>query len=188
MTDPLAVASVSGVIGFLGGLALKYLGPKSRLVFWRSHEFLFQVPNAQAGLPPFNVYTHALTIQNRGRQKANNLQVAHSARPDHFKLFPALNYLEHVTPAGEHVITVPSLAHGEWLTIEFLSYASLPNLLYIRSDDGHAQVAQVLLQYLLPRWVRLLGGMAVLIGTGTLVYGILKGVAFLGHKLGLIGQ
>ena len=185
MTDPLAVAAVSGVTGFISGWALKYVGPRSKLVFWSPHNFPFQLPGA-AGQPAFNIQTNSVTVQNLGRRPATNVQVVHAARPDHFKLFPALAYIESATPAGEHVISIASLGYNEWVTIEVLSYRTVANLLYVRSDEGPAEFVQVMQQRVWPAWVNWVVAVLMVTGAAFLLYWALRGLRLLAKLLGIL--
>lgn len=150
------------------------------------HNFLFQVPG-QAGQLPVTILTNSVSIQNVGRKRATNVEVVHAAALDHFKLFPARDYTERTTPTGEHIISVNALGPGEWFTIELLSYRTIPNLLYVRSDDGPAQSENVVPMRLWPLWRRALYGVLCLIGAGFVVYWALRGALFVARALGFRG-
>jgi len=167
--DTLAGYVATGIISLAVGLALRALEPKVKIVWWSPHQFLFQLQQPQLVL-----LTHAITIQNMGRKTAEGIEIVHKSKPDFFKLQPALDYEESTTPAGEHVVRVKSLGPKEFFTIEFLSYATLPELLFIRSSAGHAKPIQIQPQRVFPRWFNLLATLLILIGFGFLVYWLLK--------------
>ncbi len=183
MADTLGGIAGGAVAGFVVGYALKYVGPKSKLVMWFPHNFLFQVPG-QAGQPPVTILTNSVSVQNIGRKRATNVEVVHAAALDHFKLFPSRDYTEHATSAGEHIISINSLGPGEWFTIELLSYRTIPNLLYVRSDDGPAQSENVVLMRPWPTWRRALYGLLCLTGAGYCIYWILRGALLAARALG----
>lgn len=172
--DNLLSNVITGVTTFGIGYALKYLGPKSRLVWWSPHRFLFNLQN-----PKVNILTHAITIQNLGRKAALNVEVVHKTKPDFFKLEPALDYAEDFTPAQEHVVRVESLAPKEFFSIEFLSHVTLPELLYIKSDDGHAQFITIQPQQILPRWKLLVLQLLLLVGLGFCAYWLTRALVFI---------
>lgn len=182
MPEPLAVVASSAAT-FVIQYLLKFLGPKSRIVMWFPHNFLYQVPN-QSGGADIHILTNSLSIQNIGRRTATNVEIAHATKPDHFKLSPPRDYVERTTPAGEHVIVLSTLAHGEWITVELLSYMTIPKLLYVRSDDGMAQTATVIQLRLWPAWARIGTNLLWAVGGGYLLYWLVKGAIALIHVLG----
>jgi hypothetical protein len=188
--DKLAYIVISGFVGFLFALLLRQLEPKVRLVFWVPHSFLFHIPipadsTAPALIPGTSaqLLTHAITIQNLGRRTAENVEIVLQTKPDYFQLAPALPYAESVTPAGQHVISVNTLARREFFTIEFLSYVSHPNPLVIRSTAGAAESMPVqsfrVIPPLLARiaWVLIFIGLAFTVyWGGRIVMFVLKGI------------
>jgi len=167
--DTLAGYVATGVVTFVAGWALKTLEPKVKIVWWSAHQFLFQLTN-----PALALFTHAITVQNVGRKTAEAVEIVHKARPDFFKLQPALDYEEKTTPAGEHVIRVQSLGPKEFFTIEFLSYVSIPELLFIRSETGHALPIQIQPQRIFPYWLRLILNGLIFVGFGFVVYWLIR--------------
>lgn len=180
--DPLAGYVATGVVSLAVGLALRALEPKVKIVWWSPHQFLFQLKQPQVAL-----LTHAITIQNIGRKTAEGVEIVHKSRPDFFKLQPALDYEESTTPAGEHVVRVKSLGPKEFFTIEFLSYATLPELQFIRSAAGHAQPIQIQPQRVFPRWWNALAALMFLIGVGFVVYWLLRAGLFLFKGIDALG-
>lgn len=129
----------TGAVSLAVGLLLRSLEPKSKIVWWQSHNFRFNMRE-----PNLTLHTHSYTIQNLGRKLAENVEVVHRSRPDHFQLQPALDYQEVTTPNGEHILRVPNLGPKEFCSIEFLSYKTLPELLYVRSAAGHGELINIL--------------------------------------------
>lgn len=181
----IATICVSLTTGYLA----RYLEPRTKIVFWQPHDFLYQIPSHQlphAGQPalpgastaagaapapgPFFLRTQSVTIQNLGRKPADWVEIVHAQRPDFFQLYPSLNYTEGVTPTGQHVIRVNSLGSKEFFTIQFLSYLNPPQLLYIRSAAGHASTIPVMPVRQYPRWVQSVMGGLALMGGGFSAY------------------
>lgn len=176
--DNLLPYLVTGIVSFAVGYALKFVEPKSRLVWWSPHNFLFEL-DINPGQPKLLLLTHSISIQNIGRKPAEIVEIAHKFRPDYFKLQPALDYDEDLTPAQEHIIRVPTLAPREFFTIEFLSYRSLPELLYIRSKGGPAKNIVIQAQRVFPRSIQLLSAILLLAGGGLLIYWVIRAFSLL---------
>jgi len=185
VTDTLAGVAIGAVLGFVGGWALKYVGPKSRLVYWFPHSSFFQIPEP-GSKKVFSLMTGTVTVQNIGRRPATNVEVVHSTAPDHFTLTPPRTFTEHETPQGHHVIVVPSLGHNEWFTIEVLGFGNTPALLYVRSHEGSAQTVPIMAQRIWPQWVNWLIVVLMLTGAGYLLYWALRGLKQLARLLGIL--
>ncbi len=105
--DSLTGYVATGLVMLIVGLLLRELEPKVKVVWWSPHQFQFQLPQ-----PPNILLTHAITIQNIGRKKAEGIEIVHTSKPSFFQLQPPLNYVESYTPQGEHIVRVDSLAEG----------------------------------------------------------------------------
>lgn len=169
---------VTGLVSLAVGYLLKYVEPKSRVVWWSPHSFLFTLQPVPEQ-PQLSLFTHALTIQNLGRKPAERIEIVHRSRPDHFKLEPALDFDEDFTPDKEHIIRVPSLASKDFFSIEFLSYATLPDLLYIRSKDGPAKRIPIQTQRVFPRSIQIISAIFTLIGFGFTLYWLIRAIYYL---------
>jgi hypothetical protein len=153
--DTLASHVLTGVVSFAVALALIWLSPKAKLVWWSPHLFRFDLVLPQGeGNPTVNasLYTHAITIQNIGRRAAEGIEIIHSRKPDLFRLQPARDFTESTNPQGSHVLHLNTLGPKEWFTIEFLSYTLQPETPGIRSNAGMAQLIPIGFNRVLPRW------------------------------------
>jgi len=182
--DSLGGYVATGVVSLLVGLALRSLEPKIKIVWWSPHRFLFKIP-IQSN-PPANLFTHAITVQNLGRKSAEWVEIVHKTKPDFFMLEPALNYKETQNPSGEHVIKIESLGPREFFTVEFLSYTAIAELLFIRTEVGHAQFITIQPQRSFPRWVQRTLSTITVIGLGFVVYWLLRVSLFIGHGIGIL--
>jgi len=93
-------------------------------------------------------------------------------------LYPSLNYTETTTPSGEHIIRIESLAHREYVTLQLLSYVRQPELLYIRSEAGHASQMPWMVVRKFPKWAYAAVQLLVLIGAGFSAYWLIKVAIF----------
>ena len=181
--DNLAAYVATGVVSLLVGLLLRSLEPKVKIVWWRSHDFLFNLAKLN---PPVVLLTQAITIQNIGRKSSESIEIVHKQPPDFFKLQPALDYEEDTTPSGEHIVRVTSLGPRESFTIEFLAYVTAPTLLFVRSKEGHAQEIRIQPQRIFPRWFIAIVRLLLLIGLGFVVYWLLRVAIFILKGVGVL--
>jgi len=192
--NPLIGYVITGVVMLVVGLLLREFEPKVKIVYWVPHTFWFNIPIPQpenpsptGGTPATAaLLSHAITIQNAGRKTAENVEIVLRAKPDFFKLQPPMDYVESKTPAGEHVITVKSLGHREFLTVEFLSYASHPDPLLIRSSAGPGQLIPVQTFRLFNPWLNRISSVLILTGFGFWMYWLLRVAVFILRGINII--
>jgi len=171
---------LTGIISFTVGFLLKHVYPKAKVVWWSSHSFWFNVPEGDRII---TIFTHAITIQNLGRKPAENIEIIHKAKPDHFKLEPPLNYQEDQTPSGEHIIRISNLSSKSFFTIEFLSYLSLPELLYIHSKDGEAKSIRIQPQQVLSKNWKAFAQLMYWIGLCFTFYWLIRAIIFVSQNV-----
>lgn len=174
MSEPITLQKYLIAVSLLiVGAFIKYLfdnlQPRSRVVVWSPHSFLFD--NIQAGI---SIYTQNYTIQNLGRKSAEDIEIVHRTKPDYFKLQPERLFTEHTTPTGEHIIKIDSLGPKEFFSVEILSYIQIPDLILIRSKDGQVRLIQFLILQIQPRWRRFSFIFFMLMGLGATGYLFLK--------------
>jgi hypothetical protein len=163
---PVAIALI---IGYL----MRYTAPRSRVVWWfpAALQFNFPFTDAQGAQQMGIVWTHALNIQNRGWLAARQVEIVHQARPQVFRFQPAVNFTEATTPTGEHVITIPTLARREWVSLQVLSaQGAPPQVTVIRSEDGPAIRVATIQQFALSKPRRSFFLTMIAIGCVTTLY------------------
>jgi hypothetical protein len=163
------------------GWFLKYVEPKSKVVYWFPHNFFFELKKENVVLQ-----TNSLTIQNLGRKPAETVEIVHKQRPDFFQLSPALAFTEETTTNGEHVIRVATLGRKEVFTVQLLSYKTAPVLLNIRSKDGAAQGIAIQPQRIFPRWFNVGATVLLFLGLGFFAYWAIKAVVFISKSIGIV--
>jgi hypothetical protein len=177
----------------------QFLRPKVKIRYWLPHSFIFTIPNNQANpasgatqiiapdgsaltppaAPPnYFLHTQALTIRNFGRESSEWIEITHRRKPDFFQLYPPLNYTESTAPGGEHILRAGSLASKESFTIQFLGYTHMPELVIIRSSDGHASLMPWMTVRKYPRWVYITMQVAMFAGVAFLIYWLIRGGLF----------
>lgn len=173
----------TGVVMLAVGLLLRELAPKVKVVWWPAHGFTYNLSDLT---PPAVLRSDAYTIQNIGRRQAEFIEVAFKSKPDHFSLDPSLDYETSTTPSGDYVIQITSLGPKEFFTIQILSYATLPQPLYIRSEAGHARQLPVHWVRWHPQWVIWMIGVFTISGFGFLTYWAIKAIHFVLKGVGAV--
>lgn len=169
----------TGIVSLVVGLLLQRFQSKPKLLYWIPGSFLFELKE-----PKIAIRTDSLTIQNDGRKPATNVEIIHKNKPDHFQFSTAISFTEEINPNGEHVVKIPSLGAKEFVNIQLLSHMQEPILLNVRSADGPAQLIQVHLQRIIPKWIQILIVILLLIGFGFALYWLIRSVVFLSASIG----
>ena len=82
-------------------------------------------------------------------------------RPPIFKLEPPIKYSETTLATNEHLLEIPNLAPKEWVSLHTMWPQWPQNVLYVRSDHGHAEPIPFMLQRVAPRWYAALLAFAI---------------------------
>lgn len=186
MANPLNMDSLSSyiatiVVGLLTGYLAQFLQPRSKLLYWSPHNFLFNLKNEGVALQ-----TNALTIQNVGRLAAEDIEIIHKQRPDFFELYPSVEYQEATNPNGEHIIKIKSLGQKDWVVVQMLSYKTPPIFNNIRWKNGQAKWVPIQPQRIFPKWFLVSFNAVALVGAGTIVYWLLRGGIFVATQAGYL--
>ncbi len=160
--------AVAALFGGIVTYALKFLEPKAKLVFWFPHSFRYHITSQNV-----TIHTQSYLLQNMGYKQAKNIEIVHLKKPDFFKLSPSLLYTEKFTPDGEHVLCMDSLASKEFFALEILSYGTLPELQYIRYEDGQARQIQFDFKPSMEKWKITAIRLLILTGGITIIYSII---------------
>lgn len=186
LSDRLTGAIITGAIGLLFWAIQRWLEPGAKLGWWIPHDFVFAVPMAPPAQTPLKVQTSTLTVQNLGRKAAEDVQVMHQTKVDHFQLHPRRDYTETIAADGTHTIRVGSLGPKEWLQIQVFSHTTPPFLVSVRSKDGPAKNVrfQIVRQFSKP--IQTLLGVCLLIGGFAILYWIVRAVLFISHANGML--
>ncbi|PMS17834.1 hypothetical protein C0Z18_18480 [Trinickia dabaoshanensis] len=132
------------------------------------------------------IRTSTLTVQNLGRKVAENVEIIHQQKPDHFQLFPQRNYSETTAPDGTHVVMIETLARREVIQMQVLSYARAPSLVTVRSKDGPGRNVPFQIYPQLPRSVLYAIQVIMLIGAMMTLYWFVRAALFLSRANGML--
>lgn len=175
--DETLKAIITYVVTFAGGYLSRYIEPRSKLVHWFPGWVTFVVPlptppPGAAPLPPatVNVSTHTLTIQNVGWRPANQIEILHGQAPQLFRFVPQVNFTQGVTPAGEHVITIASLAPREWVALHVLTVGNFPPLRTVRSAGGPSTLVTTRQTFVISKARRRVYQVLLILGSATAIY------------------
>lgn len=173
----LTILIVSGLITFVFDILLRKSEPKSKLIQWWQHSFEYNLPN-----PPnanAHIYVATVGIDNLGKQNATDIEVVYKEKPDHYTIYPPQHYEEKTTPTGEYIIYMPTLAPKTGFAIHLFCFTQYPNLLYVRSKEGYAEIVPVQPQIILPKWRISVIRLASILGVATAFYWLIRFVNLL---------
>jgi hypothetical protein len=174
---------VTLVTTVFASLLIMYIRPKAKVRYWRPHSFLHDIPE------PNNkhvfIRTEAITLQNLGRENANNIQLTFKKKPDHFSIDPPsanimTQFCKFDNDVNEYfVINIASLAPRELITVQILNFQQdlsllVSPLLNVRSAAGKAECIPVQIAKVLPRWFVKLAYIIMIIGIICTIYLLVK--------------
>ncbi|HKX02430.1 MAG TPA: hypothetical protein VJX71_08005 [Methylomirabilota bacterium] len=178
--DETLKAIITYVVTFAGGYLSRYVEPRAKLVHWFPGWVTFAVPlpAAASGAAPLpapaagtvNVSTHTLTVQNVGWRPASRIEILHGQAPQLFRFVPQVNFTQGVTPAGEHVITIESLAPREWVALHVLTVGNFPPLRTVRSVEGPSTLVTTRQTFVISKVRRRVLETLIVLGAATAIY------------------
>jgi len=178
--DETLKAIITYVVTFAGGYLSRYVEPRAKLVHWFPGWVTFAVPlpAAASGAAPLpapaagtvNVSTHTLTVQNVGWRPASRIEILHGQAPQLFRFVPQVNFTQGVTPAGEHVITIESLAPREWVALHVLTVGNFPPLRTVRSVEGLSTLVTTRQTFVISKVRRRVLETLIVLGAATAIY------------------
>lgn len=184
--DALAGYIATIIVSLTIGYFSQFLTPRPNVVFWPFHQFTFTVPFTPPNAPATTVQivTHAISVQNIGRRRAEDIEIVHATAPSIYAFWPSRVHSAEMR-SGVHVISIAGLGPGEGFTLEFLSIRTPPpQLQYIRSKDGQAQQRPTTLQWVMPPLQLKIGGVLLLTGAGLWLYWLIRAGQYVWHMYG----
>ncbi|MGN8061244.1 hypothetical protein ACTJK4_06245 [Ralstonia sp. 22111] len=198
--DKLLGYIIAGIIGFIFWLIQQRLEAKPKLTIRFPHWFEYKVPItnnqvAQAnggapvqGQPPPNILTfqtNTLVIENLGRRAAEDVEIIHQRKPDHFQFSGSVVYEEDERSNGTHIIRLASIGPKEIVTLNIFAYANQPILGGVRSKDGPALNIPTKTIRAWPNWVNMGLGLAALLGLFYVFYWLVRAFIFISRANGM---
>ena len=174
----------SGLISLLVIVAstyiVRWIQPKSRVVWSSPHAFSFVTPSNDANPAGSIVHTATVWVQNVGRSTAEDVEVHFNFQPQHFEVFPTRKNSCEINPDGFFAISTPNLTAREHFTIQLLSVASnLPSIQNVRWQDGTAKPIPMGPMQIFSLSVTRIMQALVILGAFTIVYLVVRGIVAL---------
>lgn len=172
---------VTGVVSFVVGVLLINFQPKAKVVHWSPHSFLFKLTKENVVLQ-----TDALTIQNIGRKQADNVELLLENEPDFYQFAPSVSYKTEKLDNGHFLIRIPTLGPNEHVTLQILSYKTVPKALNLRSAAGQASAMPFQIARVWPKWLPAVVWVLLVVGLGFSAYWLITAVIFLSRAIGIV--
>jgi len=134
----------SPIITLLLGAVIKYYTERrSKLVSFLGHISTFKLRNENQTL----VFAHSIVVRNAGGKSATNVRIGHNFLPPNIQVSPSVKYAIESNPEGGTEIIFPIIVPKEQITISYLYFPPVTwdqvNT-YIKSDDGFANILNVI--------------------------------------------
>ncbi len=115
------------------------------------------------------VYTHAIVVRNAGKKTANNVRIGHNQLPPDFQIYPSVPHKVESIATGGSEILIEKLVPGEQITVSYLyspplTWGQINS--YTKSDEGFAEILNVVPTPQASKWV--INLLWVLIGIGVI--------------------
>jgi hypothetical protein len=178
--DPQTRATIGTAIVSVIGFFVRWLiTPRSRVAWGVPHQFAFTLPNA--GGPGTLVRTREVWVQNIGSATANNITICLNHGTQHIEVWPPGEHEKTATDDGRILIKIPRIVRRDFLRVMLFDARNieLPDVLYIKWDDGEAKQRSMGPSQLLPRWAIECLRVLVVIGAIATVYFCLRGIQLL---------
>lgn len=170
--DWLIIATIAGpLVGVLFGVFLnRIIERRAQLTAYLGHVSAHRLKQADG--TPYDVFTHSVVILNSGGKPATNVRLVHRILPS-FSILPDIEHHVEDLPAGGKEIVFPTLVPKEQITISYLYF---PPVTWdqingpIKSDEGLANIIQVLPTRQYPKWFNRVVVGLMLIGLIAIIY------------------
>jgi hypothetical protein len=140
----------SGLVAIVVWALGYFLKAKPRLSLAQPHAFTYLVdepitgPDGTVIQPRQTVHTSTYWVQNSGRDTATRVELVFNAEPKCLNIWPVRSFLPRTLPDNRYVLIFDSLAPGEVLSCHVLNVNhSLPDLIYVRCDQGAAKIIEM---------------------------------------------
>lgn len=151
------------------------LQPKAHIIYGIGHGFCFNVPQNTPNTSPLLISTQTIFIGNNGRAPVNNLEIYFNFKPEHFEIWPTLDFKPSTTPQNHFVIRLDSLGKKEHFSIELIqSQINPPTLLKVRTTDREWKETSLTFQKVYPKWFNTIALTLLLLGVYQLSVWLVK--------------
>jgi hypothetical protein len=119
--------------------------PKAKVVYGVGHGFTFSIPQRPQTEPPtaipnLLVTTRSIAVNNEGTATAEDVEFYFNYEPEHFQIWPAIQYTSESTEEGNFLIKIKTINPKEHFSIELIqSKVSTPELINVRAFKGRCK-------------------------------------------------
>ena len=164
----------SPIITLIVGAIIKHLTERrSKIVSFLGHVSSFTLRDENHT----QVYTHGIVIRNAGRKSATNVRVGHNFLPPNIQVSPPVKYTIEENPEGGAEIIFPIMVPKEQISISYLYFPPVTwdkvNA-YTKSDDGFANILNVISMPLPSKFVITLVWGLMFLGASFIFYWLVK--------------
>jgi hypothetical protein len=152
-------AIITAILGLIGYL----LKPKAKVIWSVGHQFCYNVPQNNGS--SLLIYSRSLYISNIGKNVADNIEIHFSYKPEHYQIWPFVNYSSLELPDNHFMIKIDHLGKNEYVNIELLQSSIAPPLVHRLSTlNGDCKFVHMVPQQTFSRifhftvWILLLAG------------------------------
>jgi hypothetical protein len=153
LSEPLQRSVIPALLTVVITLVGRALSPRSKVKWGVSHGFAFAVQH-QSGTGTVSYQTLTVFVQNVGRAVAESVEVHFNYKPEHFQIWPTLNYDTATNPENRFTLIVSTLAPRKYFTLELLSVRQLPDVLRVRTKAGEGKKVDIAPSEVFPLRVR----------------------------------
>ncbi|MGD0591981.1 MAG: hypothetical protein ABSA44_14470 [Bacteroidota bacterium] len=168
---------ISSILAIATQYFTKLFEKKVRFVMWLSHRYEFKIPIIEER--NVTVFVQTVRLDNLGKLAITDVEIVHKLKPDFFAFDPPQPYEEKTLPDGSHLVAIKSIAPHSGFSMQYFCYINYPNITYIRSTQGYAEVVPVIPNIVIPKTKMFIFKIIVIVGSTTLIYWTIRLGAFL---------
>ena len=165
---------IAAVLAFIGGYLLHWFTYKTpNLIYYLSSLSDFIIK--RAGENENAIYTHSITIVNRGNATAEKVQISHAFLPKDYKIVPDIPHTI-LSSQSVKIIQLQQLHPKESVQISYLYFQpySVDTIhTSVRSKECLAKPVPVISTIMYPKWFNVILGILVVVGALTILYFII---------------
>ncbi|WP_041793823.1 hypothetical protein [Micavibrio aeruginosavorus] len=126
--------------------------PKANVIWGIPHGFTFRIP--QQNGTSILMHTSSILVRNSGRAEARDVEFYFNFKPEHFEIWPIIEFKTDTTSDGRYIIKIPFIKRNEFFTIELIqAHAQTPELLNVRAIEGRCKNVNMAPMQIFPHWI-----------------------------------
>lgn len=127
----------AALITVVGAGLLKILQPKAKVLWSVNHEFCHGL---QQQTQILLLYSKNIFLKNVGKGTADNIEIFFAFKPEHFQIWPPINYSSQIVEGNHFLVRIPHLGKHEHINIELLQTGrETPFVTKLRTIDGECE-------------------------------------------------